>query len=147
MAGRREHNHPAEPEAYAAKQARARLREGLEETGGSVAEAVHQVKNHLKQGKPAIFALFQVVGETPVNLNVEALKQAARRYTRKFKEGKKGGKGDFCCVLDGCYSKSPGPQPLMPAVFFAAFQEVKYQGKAATEPKLPNSRFRPRVAR
>ena len=43
VAGRREHNHPADPEVYAAKQARARLREGLEETGGSVAEAVHQV--------------------------------------------------------------------------------------------------------
>ena len=81
-----------------------------------------------------------MVGETPVNLNVEALKQAARRYTRKFKEGKKGGKGkfkegkkggkgDFCCVLEGCYSKSPRPQPLIPAVFFAAFQEVSYQHK------------------
>merc|ERR1719500_135031 len=122
VAGGREHNRPAEPEVYAAKQARARLREGLEETGGSVAEAVDQV-----------------VGETPVNLNVEALKQAARRYTRKFKEGKKEGralefeqasrgKGDLCCVLEGCYSKSPGPQPLMPAVFFAAFQEVSPEG-------------------
>ena len=50
MAGGREHNHPAEPEVYAAKQARARLREGLEETGGSVAQAVDQVQmgKHLK---------------------------------------------------------------------------------------------------
>ena len=127
MAGRREHNHPAEPEVYAAKQARARLREGLEETGGSVAEAVHQVKKTEISKNRLFLHFFQVVGETPVNLNVEALKQAARRYTRKFKEGKKGGKGDFCCVLDGCYSKSPGPQPLMPAVFFAAFQEVRYR--------------------
>ena len=49
--GRREHNHPAEPEVYAAKQARARLREGLEETGGSVAEAVHQVRTSLQASK------------------------------------------------------------------------------------------------
>ena len=49
--GRREHNHPAEPEVYAAKQARARLREGLEETGGSVAEAVDQVGKTLQSGK------------------------------------------------------------------------------------------------
>ena len=55
--------------------------------------------------------LCQVVGETPVNLNVEALKQAARRYTRKFKERKKGGKGD----LEGCCSKSPRFQPLIVA--------------------------------
>ena len=47
-----------------------------------------------------------MVGETPVNLNVEALKQAARRYTRKFKERKKGGKGD----LEGCCSKSPAAE-------------------------------------
>ena len=49
----REHNHPADPEAYAGKQARARLREGLEEAGGTVAEAVHQVGRHMEIRNPA----------------------------------------------------------------------------------------------
>ena len=43
--GAREHNHAADPEDFKAKQARAKLREGVEETGGSVADAVHQVFN------------------------------------------------------------------------------------------------------
>ena len=39
--------------------------------------------------------LCQVVGETPVNLNVEALKQAARRYTThaSSRRGKREGRG------------------------------------------------------
>ena len=35
----------------------------------------------------------------------------ALHYTRKFKERKKGGKGD----LEGCCNKSPGFQPLIAA--------------------------------
>jgi len=59
--GAQEHNYAADPEDFEAKQARAKLREGVEETVGSVADVVHQV-----------------VGETPVNFNIEALKKAAR---------------------------------------------------------------------
>ena len=88
--GAREHNHAADPEDFEAKQARAKLREGVEETGGSVADAVHQVVQMRDQmkGNPSL-SLSQVVGETPVNFNVEALKQAARWQTRKFKERKR----------------------------------------------------------
>ena len=71
-------------------------------------------RRSIRWGDTETQLLCQVVGETPVNLNVEALKQAARRYTRytrKFKEWTKGGKGD----LEGCCSKSPGFQPLIAA--------------------------------
>ena len=55
--GALEHNHAADPEDYVAKQARAKLREGVEETGGSVADAVHQVfnKERPNEGKSVTF--------------------------------------------------------------------------------------------
>lgn len=68
--GKNAHNHPAQPELYMEKQARARLREGIADTEGSVNNLVNQV-----------------VEETDASLNVDALKQAARRYTRKMKAG------------------------------------------------------------
>ena len=54
-------------------------REGVEETGGSVADFVHQVfdKRDQMKGNPSL-SLSRVVGETPVNFNIEALKKAAR---------------------------------------------------------------------
>jgi hypothetical protein len=55
-----------------AKQARAKLREGLADAEGSVNNLVNQV-----------------VEETDTRLNVDALKQAARRYTRKMKKGRR----------------------------------------------------------
>ena len=46
------------------------------------------IKRDQMKGNPSL-SLSQVVGETPVNFNVEALKQAARLYIRKFKERKR----------------------------------------------------------
>ena len=46
------------------------------------------IKRDQMKGNPSL-SLSQVVGETPVNLNVEVLKQAERWYTCKFKEGKR----------------------------------------------------------
>ena len=68
--GKRQHNHPPEPELYLSKQARARLKG---QCGSGV--VLGGVKNLVNQ----------VVEETNLNLNVDALKQAARRYARKIK--------------------------------------------------------------
>jgi len=67
--GKRTHNHSPEPDLYVNKQARVKLRESVQDMGGSVNSLVSQV-----------------VEETNASLNVDALKQAARRYSRKLKK-------------------------------------------------------------
>ena len=55
--GAQEHNYAADPEDYQAKQARAKLREGVEETVGSVADVVRQIfdKERPTEGKSVSF--------------------------------------------------------------------------------------------
>ena len=73
------------------------------------------------------------MGETHVSLNVDALKQAARRYTRKMKKGNgvgvptrtkrsKGSTGPPCC-LAGCSREGHLQPDLEASVFFAVFQQ------------------------
>jgi len=77
----RQHNHPRQPELYAKKQARVRIRENM----------VQEVSNMVQEENPVTNVVMDVVTDTNPEMrnvigSIDALKQVARRINRKLQK-------------------------------------------------------------